>query len=479
MAAIVDERALDERLARLEAARAWSPRIVSRLAGLLRDADDAALFRVNPFTFARQRDLDPAEIVDLFLHATDVGLFDMDWLLICPRCACAVESFTKLRAVLRQFRCPQCHNDYEAAMDDYIAIYFNVSPQICATRYQQPETLDPFDYTFHFRGVREGHRPNGAPYIDSTREALHGIEFVARQGSASLAFDATPGVVAGISADTEAGFSLAIDGTPVSETRQVRLTYRGGSYEPAELRLTPGPIALEIVNPTSDRIAVALVQFPPDAEDELLTFDPYLTGKHLLTSQTFKSLFRSEVVGGAQGIAIRDIAILFTDIKGSTALYRRIGDLNAFQLVQQHFDWLREATVHHGGAVVKTIGDAVMAAYPDAARAVAAALEMRQAAERFNQGQPERPVALKIGIHHGAAIAVTLNDELDYFGQTVNIAARAQAMADAQEVCITDKVLGYPGVEPLLAGLPTRTSAVEFRGVGGPMPVITVGAGAG
>ena len=74
--------------------------------------------------------------------------------------------------------------------------------------------------------------------------------------------------------------------------------------------------------------------------------------------------------------------------------------------------------------MVKTIGDAVMAAYPDAAHAVAAALEMRAAAERYNQGQPDRPVALKIGIHHGTAIAVTLNDELDYFGQTVNIAAR-------------------------------------------------------
>jgi class 3 adenylate cyclase len=477
MATIVDERALDDRLARLEAARAWSPRIVSRLEGLVRDDDDAALFRVNPFSFARQRDLDPGEVVDLFLHATDAGLFDMDWLLICPRCACAVESFAKLRAVLRQFRCPQCHNEYEAAMDDYIAIYFNVSPQIRTTRYQQPEMLDPFDYTFHFRGVREGRRPNGAPYIDSTREALRGIEFVMPGGSASFAFDAAPGVVSGVSADTEAGFALRVEGAPVSETRQVRLTYRGHSYEPAELPLAPGPVKLEIANPTAHRIGVAVVQFGPDDGDEFLTFDPYLTGKHLLTSQTFKSLFRSEVVGGAQGIAIRDIAILFTDIKGSTALYQRIGDLNAFQLVQQHFDWLRDATVHHGGAVVKTIGDAVMAAYPDAAHAVAAALEMRHAAERFNQGQPDRLVALKIGIHHGAAIAVTLNEELDYFGQTVNIAARAQAMADAQEVCITNEVLGYPGVKPLLAGFPMRTTAVEFRGVGRPMPVITVGAG--
>ena len=101
----------------------------------------------------------------------------MDWLLICPRCACAVESFAKLRAVLRQFRCPQCHNEYEAAMDDYIAIYFNVSPQICTIRYQQPETLDPFDYTFHFRGVREGRRPE--------RRTLHRLHAARRCAGSS------------------------------------------------------------------------------------------------------------------------------------------------------------------------------------------------------------------------------------------------------------------------------------------------------
>ena len=177
------------------------------------------------------------------------------------------------------------------------------------------------------------------------------------------------------------------------------------------------------------------------------------------------------MVGGAQGLAIRDIALLFTDIKGSTALYQRIGDLNAFQLVQQHFDWLREATVRHGGAVVKTIGDAVMAAYPDAARAVAAALDMRDAIERFNQDQPERPVSLKIGIHHGAAIAVTLNDELDYFGQTVNIASRVQEMADAAEIWITEEVWRYPGVQALLERSSVEARETRFQGIETPMAV--------
>jgi class 3 adenylate cyclase len=475
MVTLVDERMLDERLAQLEAARAWSPRSVSRLEALIRTDDDAALFRINPFTFASERSLDEGEAIDLFLHATALGLLEMDWLLICPRCACAVESFARLRAVLRRFRCPECHNEYEAAMDDYIAIYFSISPQISAIRYHRPETLDPFDYMFIFKGVREGHRPDGVPYLDSVRSALRAISFLEPGKTTQFAFEAAPGALAGVSSDTEAGFLLRVGAEPAAERQRLRLTYVGTGYQPEQGALAPGPVALEIENPTTTRGVLAILQTSPGEEEQFLRFDPYLTGKHLLTSQTFRSLFRSEVVGGAQGLAIRDIALLFTDIRGSTALYQRIGDLNAFQLVQQHFDLLRETTVGHGGAIVKTIGDAVMATYPDAARAVGAALEMRGAIERFNETQPERSVSLKIGIHHGAAIAVTLNDELDYFGQTVNIASRVQEMADADEIWITEDVWHYPGVEVLLDSLPIEQRTAEFRGIERPMTVVRIG----
>jgi class 3 adenylate cyclase len=475
MATLVDERTLDERLARLEAARPWSPRVVSRLEALIRADDDGALFRINPFTFASERSLEEDEAIDLFLHAAATGLFEMDWLLICPRCACAVESFARLRAVLRRFRCPECRNEYETVMDDFIAVYFSVSPQIRAIRYHHPETLDPIDYIYGFKGVREGRTPDGQPFLEAVRSALRGAAFLEPGGTARFKFEAAPGALSGFSADVEAGFELQVGTEPTAEPQRLRLTYLGTGYQPDEAVLAPGPVALEVANPTSGRGVLAILQLPPEHEETLLRFDPYLTGKHLLTSQTFRSLFRSEVVGGAQGLAIRDIALLFTDIRGSTALYQRIGDLNAFQLVQQHFDLLRETTVRHGGAIVKTIGDAVMAAYPDATLAVGAALDMLGAIERFNADQPERQVSLKIGIHHGAAIAVTLNDELDYFGQTVNIASRVQEMADAAEIWITEAVWGYPGVQALLEPYPTEPREAAFHGIEQPMTVVRVG----
>ena len=229
MATLVDERMLDGRLARLEAARSWSPRVVSRLETLIRTGDDAALFRVNPLTFARERSVDEGEAIDLFLHATAQGLFEMDWLLICPRCACAVESFARLRAVLRRFRCPECHNEYEAAMDDFIAIYFSVAPQICAIRYHRPDTLEPFDYMFVFKGVREGRRPDGQAYLDSVRSALRALGFLEPEATAEFAFEAAEGTLSGISSDTDAGFVLKVGTEPPADPQRLRFTYLGTS----------------------------------------------------------------------------------------------------------------------------------------------------------------------------------------------------------------------------------------------------------
>ena len=79
--------------------------------------------------------------------------------------------------------------------------------------------------------------------------------------------------------------------------------------------------------------------------------------------------------------------------------------------------------------MVKTIGDAVMATFPAPDRALAAALRMREAIGGVGSETRHEDLLLKIGIHEGPCLAVMLNDRLDYFGQTVNIAARVQGLA--------------------------------------------------
>ncbi len=106
------------------------PRLISKLESHIRTADDRALYRINPFTFAKEKNVAETEVVDLFLHATALGVFSMDWNLFCPKCCCVVDSFRSLKSVHNHYHCAFCATDYEAVLDEYIAIAFTISPEI-------------------------------------------------------------------------------------------------------------------------------------------------------------------------------------------------------------------------------------------------------------------------------------------------------------------------------------------------------------
>ena len=160
-----------------------------------------------------------------------------------------------------------------------------------------------------------------------------------------------------------------------------------------------------------------------------------------MTNQTFRDIYRTDTLDVDQGLKITSLTFLFTDLKGSTALYDRVGDIVAYDLVREHFRVLHEIVASEAGAVVKTIGDAVMATFPTPDRALAAALRMRNSVRDL-----KNDLLIKIGIHEGPCLAVTLNDRLDYFGQTVNIAARVQGLADSRAIFATKSVVENPQV---------------------------------
>src|SRR6202044_1557584 len=114
-----------------------------------------------------------------------------------------------------------------------------------------------------------------------------------------------------------------------------------------------------------------------------------------------------------------------------------------FDLVRHHFRLLHEIVASETGAIVKTIGDAVMATFPSPDRAVAAALDMREAMRQLNCERGSEDLLLKIGIHEGPCLAVVLNDRQDFFGQTVNIASRVQGLASSQAIYATQRVVTH------------------------------------
>jgi class 3 adenylate cyclase len=128
---------------------------------------------------------------------------------------------------------------------------------------------------------------------------------------------------------------------------------------------------------------------------------------------------------------------------------------------------LHDVVGEASGAVVKTIGDAVMATFTTPDHALAAALRMRDGMRSLNEQRGHEDLLLKIGIHEGPCLAVNLNDRQDYFGQTVNIASRVQNLADSHAIFATEPVVDNPQSAALLsgAGLVPAPRDVQLRGI--------------
>lgn len=191
------------------------------------------------------------------------------------------------------------------------------------------------------------------------------------------------------------------------------------------------------------------------------------TSHELLTVQAFRDLFVNEPLPEGESFQVKWSALMFTDLGGSTAIYARKGDPRAYSLVREHFNLIFAAVNEANGAVVKTIGDAVMAVFLRGSDAVRAAQLSQQRVAQFNRDRglgDDECLKLKIGLHAGATLAVTLNDRLDYFGTTVNAAARVQGQAHNGEIVITKQVRDDRGVRELL---PTNlaTEMLMLRGL--------------
>jgi class 3 adenylate cyclase len=260
---------------------------------------------------------------------------------------------------------------------------------------------------------------------------------------------------------------LDVKGEPTRERQNLSIVFDKLRVPTGTATLRPGPLRLSLENHTDTRILPGLWIAGDKLHELLGRRRPFLTAKRLLTNQVFRDLYGTDTIDVEQRLKITSLTFLFTDLKGSTELYERVGDLAAFDLVRAHFRVLNEIVAAEAGAVVKTIGDAVMATFPTPDRAVAAALRMRDAMHQLNDGRSRDDLLLKIGIHEGPCLAVVLNDRQDYFGTTVNVAARVQALADSRTILATGPVVTHPRASTLLEtnGLKPVSQRRALRGI--------------
>ena len=153
---------------------------------------------------AREKNLPLNEVIDLLLYASALGLFGTDWLLLCPQCSCIVESFRSLTGVRNQYHCKLCQIDYEASLDDYIAVTFTVSPEIREIAFHHPERLSAWDYFFKVSGTRDGVMPDGTAFVDVQASLTKAIAYLPPSETTRLTTEASEGLIFGATLEGKA-----------------------------------------------------------------------------------------------------------------------------------------------------------------------------------------------------------------------------------------------------------------------------------
>jgi class 3 adenylate cyclase len=443
------------------------PAVADAIARLIETGEDHELNRINVLDFSKRIGLDEERAISGFLHASRLGLFDLTWNVLCPGCNGVLDAHSTLKSLRHDdYHCGLCACGYEASVDEQVEVAFTVSPRVRRIAAHDPNTLPIWEYykqVFWSSGI-DFNQESFASLADDV--VLDAIELPAGD-KAVLSLQLPPQFIIVFEPVTHAAQFIDVQGEPTKERQQLALMYNRIQAPSGTMTLRPGPLRLSLDNQAGVRVLPS-VFIAADALHHLIgKRKQFLTAKRMLTNQTFRDVYKADNLNIDQRLKITSLTFLFTDLKGSTALYERVGDLAAFDLVRAHFHALLEIISSEKGAVVKTIGDAVMATFVRPEHALAAGLRMRAAMDALNAERGRDDLVVKIGIHEGPCLAVMLNERQDYFGQTVNIAARVQGLATSQAIHITGPVIDAPAVTEILdkAAIAPIQKQAALRGI--------------
>src|ERR1700678_4424770 len=426
------------------------PAVAEAIHCLIDKGADHELNRINVLDFSRQNGFDEEKVISGFLHASRLGLFDLTWNVLCPGCSGVLDAHDTLKSLRSDdYHCGLCACGYEPSVDEQVEVAFTVSPKVRRIAAHDPNTLSLWEYykqVFWSSGIDL----DKDSFASLTEElTLDALELPAGE-KAVLSMQLPPQFIIVLEPVTHSAHFIDVQGEPTNQRQQLGLIFNKAHPPTGSITLRPGPLRLALDNQSGLR-TLPTVFVAADALHHMLgKRRPFLTAKRVLSNQTFRDVFKADNLNIDQRLKITSLTFLFTDLKGSTALYERVGDLVAFDLVRAHFRALLEIINSEKGAVVKTIGDAVMATFIRPEHALAAGLRMRSAMEKLNTERGTRDLVVKIGIHEGPCLAVMLNERQDYFGQTVNIAARVQGLSTSHAIHITGPVIDVPAVTAIL-----------------------------
>ncbi|MCZ8341816.1 MAG: DUF5939 domain-containing protein [Leptospira sp.] len=400
-----------------------SKELVNQIFDWIKNADDNTLDRIRIKYLANKFDVQLEEVLLIFLYGCRLGIFTLSWDIVCPHCRGVRSSLAKLGDLLENDECEVCEIQFETTAINAIEVTFHIHPQVRIVQKQmycaaEPNTKQHILLTKPIAGKKS---------FNTNLLLGKGLYRLRKKGEKKFQF---------------------VDIDPNHINKDILWL---NETEGSEIKVAPKP-NLVFENDSNDAVTIVLEE---RTEDKLS-----LRPTEIFNFQEFRDLFSEEAIATNLQLDIGIKTILFTDIVGSTRFYETEGDHGAFLQVREHFIKTNQIITNFQGVVVKTIGDAVMASFSSPLQALKASKEML---EWFHPENKHTPVRIRISIHTGNCLAVNLNSNIDYFGNTVNYTAKMQGMTDASEISISQTVFRDSEVRDYFRANEIKLRKVDFK----------------
>lgn len=388
------------------------PDLSRQIVHHLRYGDEQDLQVINPIELANMWSVPLHRVLETCYHAVLNNILNMEWRQTCPLCRRTLKVSRKLVEISSSHYCKHCGDTVNFDLNNSTQVIFKCHPLVRKLS----------ENTYCVSGPQRRQHVIMQQYIQPG--AKHFVQLSLPDGDFKIRTDTL---------DRDLSVKPDVDGLD-----NVTMTLEKGEEKSD---CTP-------LHPHSDMIIKNRTESPLLISVEDVRWPAYSVSAAEITSQQlFRDCFPKELLRPGQKMACNNLSVLFTDLIDSAAMYTKGGDEEAISRVMNHFEVLRKIIREERGSVVKTIGDAIMAVFRQPDGAVRA---YRKAQEYFNSAEKANEIKIKGGLHCGNCYAVTLNNRIDFFGNTVNFAARLVEKANSDELVISDETLEHKDLKTFL-----------------------------
>lgn len=390
------------------------PRIVNRLVSFIEKAEDWQLLNIHPYKLAKYWGEKKYAVLNVFLHASKLELLDFGWEVSCPTCKTAQSRIHKLKDLQSPIFCTDCEKEFDADFNGNMHLVFTPHPLV--------------------RKASDKLYCLGGPQL---KPHIHIQQYLQEAETKYLKVQLDYGTYIVRRADRKGEIVLHVTDDGFDN---VTVFFSEDDLTNEEIKISPQP-NLVFMNRTAAPLlcSVEKVQWKEDA----------LFASEISSLQEFRTLFNDETLREGEKIKAKDLTILFTDLLDSTGIYLDQEEEMAVGQVMSHFKIIQQIVAEERGAIVKTIGDSVMAVFHEPISALNAVNRIQTILSTSTS--LGKNFKLKAGIHIGDCTAVNLNNRIDFFGTNINIAARLVDFASEKEIVISDEIFKHPDVQRYLS----------------------------